>query len=145
MTDIIMSFEPRLLPDDGDLYIDEVGKSYPSFTHRLDLDQGRIRGKVDGLEAIKQMVYKLLATPAGVYPIYSPNYGLFFDDLIGMNHAIAKSEIKRRIRENALIDDRIAAVDDFNFQTEGDILTMSFKVTAKTGETAGIEGSVVLS
>jgi hypothetical protein len=145
MADNIMNFEPRLLPDDGNLYIDEVGKSYPSLTHKLNLDKGRISGKVDGLEAVKQMVYKLLATPAGVYPIYSSSYGLFFDDLIGLNHAVVKSEIRRRIRENALIDDRISAVDDFNFEQEGDILKMSFKVTAITGETAGIEGSVVLS
>jgi phage baseplate assembly protein W len=145
MAEIIMDFEPQLLPDDGDLYIDEVGKSYPSLTYKLDLDGGRIRGKVDGMEAIKQAIYKLLDTPAGVYPIYSPNYGLFLLDLIGKNHAIFKSEIKRRIRQAALVDDRIVSVDDFNFEQEGDILKMTLKVKSITGEIAEIEGSVALS
>jgi hypothetical protein len=138
-------FMPRLLPEEGDLDMDNLLISYPSYTHKLDLARGRIRGFVDGMDAIRQAVYKLMATPAGVYPIYSPGYGLFFQDLIGLDPDLAQSEIKRRIRESAVSDDRIRAVEDFAFRSDGDSLSFTCSVVAKGGASAVIEGSVDLS
>ena len=36
----------------------------------------RIRGYTDGLEALKQAIYKVLNTERYEYPIYSFNYGI---------------------------------------------------------------------
>lgn len=43
--------------------IDEVteAEEQPSLTYRLDLDNGRIVGKVDGLEAVNQAIRKALS------------------------------------------------------------------------------------
>ena len=37
-------------------------ETQPSLTYALDAENGRIRGKVDGLEAVKQAVYLVLST-----------------------------------------------------------------------------------
>ena len=41
----------------------EEEKEQPSLTYKLDLDTGRIVGKVDGLEAVNQFILKALLTP----------------------------------------------------------------------------------
>jgi hypothetical protein len=138
-------FMPRLLPEEGDVDMDNLIISYPSYTYKLDQERGRIRGFVDGMDAIRQAVYKLMNTPAGIYPIYSPGYGLFFHDLIGLDPDLARSEIRRRISESAVSDDRIRSVEDFIFGTEGDSLSFTCSVVAKDGSSAAIEGSVDLS
>ncbi|MGI5891998.1 MAG: DUF2634 domain-containing protein [Bacillota bacterium] len=134
-----VEFMPRLLPEAGDLDMSNIITAYPSFTYKLDRKKGRIHGYIDNMEAICQAVYKLLDTPCGVYPIYSPNYGLFLLDLKGLDHDFATSEIKRRISENALVDDRLAAVEDFNFSGEGADLTVSFRIISRDGHSAAIE------
>lgn len=47
----------------------------PSLTWEMDLNSNRIKGKIDGIEAIKQAVEKILLTERYAYRIYSWNYG----------------------------------------------------------------------
>ena len=46
-------------------------ETQPSLTYALDAENGRIRGKVDGLEAVKQAVYLALSTERFAHLIYS--------------------------------------------------------------------------
>ena len=57
--------------------IDEVteAEEQPSLTYRLDLDNGRIVGKVDGLEAVNQAIRKAIITPRFKCLIYDDQYG----------------------------------------------------------------------
>ena len=143
MAEEYAALAPVLMPYDGN--VPEPPVVYPTYTYKLDLERKRIIGYTDGLDAIKQMVYKILDTVAGAHPIYSPGYGLFLLDLIGKDHDIAKAEIKRRVQENLLVDERIQAVSDFDFSIDGDILHMVFRVTATSGDVFEISREVRLS
>ena len=93
----------------------EVGRE-PSKTYRMDLENERIRGYTDGIEAVKQAIYKILSTERYKYLIYDWNYGIELADLFGKPIPFVYSMLKARIGEALLVDDRILEVSDFNFQ-----------------------------
>ena len=101
---------------DNDLLTLEV-KTQPSLTYALDIEHGRIRGMVDELESLRQAIYLILSTERYAYLIYSWNYGVELVELIGQPKEYALPEIKRCITEALLQDDRITAVDGFEFET----------------------------
>ena len=104
----------------------------PSRTYRIDFDRGRVIGMVDGLEAIKQAVYKAIETDRFAHIIYGGQYG---------RQRSAPDELQSYIEEALLADDRITAVDNFQVSYDGDAATMSFTVTTVFGTTP-IEGRI---
>ena len=130
-----------LLPQDS-AAIDGLSATMPSLTYGLDRRSGHIRRRIDGADALQQSIYKRLLTEAAVFPIYSEGYGLRFLDLVAQERGVIESELRRRIEETLLRDDRIAAVADFSFVREGEALVAGFRVTAKDGATAAIEGRI---
>ena len=110
-------------------------ETQPSLTYALDAENGRIRGKVDGLEAVKQAVYLVLSTERFAHLIYSWNYGAELDGFIGQPKEYVLSEIKRRISDALLQDDRITAVDNFKFETKKNSVHVIFTVHSVFGET----------
>ena len=88
----------------------------------------RIRGYTDGLDALKQAIYKVLNTERYEYPIYSFNYGIELENLLGKDPVYVQIELKRRIRECLLRDDRITEVDNFRFEVAGDTIKCTFDV-----------------
>lgn len=98
------------------------------------LNETNIQGYVDGREALKQAVNKVLNTEKYEYPIYSFSYGIELDSLIGKDVSYVKVELKRRIQECLLRDDRIESVDNFNFAVSGDQILCSFDVISIYGE-----------
>lgn len=96
----------------------------PSYTYKMNLANEFIRGYVEGLEAIKQSIYKILNTERYKYIMYSWNYGIELLDLYGEPVSYVCSELKRRIAEALLWDDRIQSVDnfEFNISKKGEIL-----------------------
>jgi len=88
----------------------------------------KIQGYTDGLEALKQAIYKVLNTERYEYPIYSFNYGIELENLLGKDPVYVQIELKRRIRECLLRDDRITEVDNFKFEFNGDQLKCTFDV-----------------
>ena len=94
-------------------------ESQPSKNYKLHIEQNIIRGTCDGLEAMKQVIYKILNTERYQYIIYSWNYGIELLDLYGEPITYVLPEIQRRITEALVQDDRINSVDDFNFETIG--------------------------
>ena len=101
----------------------------------------KIEGFVDGLEALKQAIHKVLSTERYEYPIYSFNYGIAWKELVGEERPYVRAEMKRMIQEVLLGDDRIIEVDEFDFVFLGDICKCSFKVTSIYGD-AEIETEV---
>ena len=53
----------------------------PSYTYQV--KNGRIHGYIDGLEAMRQAVEKILLTERFEWVIYSSNYGVELERLIG--------------------------------------------------------------
>jgi len=118
---------------DNDLANLEVERQ-PGLTYALDLEHGRIRGKIDRLEALRQAVYLILSTERYDRLIYSWNYGREFKGLIGQPREFVLSELKRCISEALLQDDRITAVDAFEFTAGKDTVHAAFTVHSIFGE-----------
>ena len=89
----------------------------PTKTYKMDLAGDRISGYTDEQEAMKQDIYKILRTERYKYIIYSWNYGIELEDLIGMPVNYCVPEIERRIKEALLQDMRIEDVTEFEFDT----------------------------
>ena len=85
----------------------------PSKNYNLILDKNRCVGFVDELEAMKQAIFLMLSVERYDHVIYSWNFGVEFNDLLGKPTNYVASEVKRRIRECLLQDDRINEVDSF--------------------------------
>ena len=112
-------------------------ESVPSKTYRLisgGEKTGRIQGKTDGLDALRQTIYCILNTERYRYPIYSWNYGVELEGLFGRPVSYVKSELKRVIREALLQDDRITEVDNFEFEAHGKKLHVSFLIHTIFGD-----------
>jgi hypothetical protein len=105
----------------------------PSKTYRLDLKTGRIVGMVDGIEALKQSVRQILSTPRYQHQIYSHNYGIELEGIVGSDRLIIQSKLKQRIQDALLVDDRIKAVEKFDFAFESDSVTVTFSVISTLG------------
>ncbi len=91
----------------------------PTRTYKLHYDtDDRVVGYTDGLDAIKQAVYKILQTERYEYIIYSWNYGIELQDLYGELIPFVYAELERRIRESLLQDDRILSVEGFTFTNQ---------------------------
>jgi len=103
----------------------------PSRTYAI--TGNRIVGMIDGADAVRQAIYKLLQTDRFRYWIYSANYGHECAKLQGRDPSIAVPEASRYIREALLQDDRITAVDPIHIEVNGDSLTASFTVATTFG------------
>lgn len=106
----------------------------PGLTHKLDIDRERVRGMTDGRDAVLQAVYLILNVERYAYPIYSRNYGSELSDLIGKPKDYAMSEIKRRITEALMQDDRITSLSDWDFETGRKSVRVSFIVHTIYGD-----------
>lgn len=124
-----------MIPTGGQLTPALPGRTavHPSRTWRLDAETGRIAGKIDGLEAVKQAVFKILQTERYAYMAYSFDYGVELRSLMGQSPAYAQSELRRRIAEALLQDARIQNVRDFQFEQTGDSMTVRFTVESSAG------------
>lgn len=60
----------------------EEAQEPSSKTYRLDLDKGRISGKIDGLEAVNQAIRKAIITPRFKCLIYDNQYGSEVEDAV---------------------------------------------------------------
>lgn len=104
----------------------------PSKTYKITNNQ--IQGYVDGLEALRQAIYKILNTERYEYPIYSFSYGVELEDLIGKDPIYVQIELKRRISECLLQDDRAISITNFQTNVNGDEIECSFDVQSIYGD-----------
>lgn len=87
----------------------------PTHTYKMNLESNLVRGYTDDLEAMKQVIYKILSTERYQYIMYSWNYGIELLDLYGEPVSYVCPELERRISEALLWDGRIQNVTDFEF------------------------------
>ena len=74
-------------------------REQPGLTYKLQPDENCVRGYTDGLEAVKQAVYKILMTERYQYVMYSWDYGVELLDLFGEPVSYVCPELKRRITD----------------------------------------------
>lgn len=107
-------------------------QSYIDRTYKMSDTQ--IAGFIDGMEALKQSIYKSLSTEQYEYPIYSFQYGIAWKQLIGEDRSYVRAELRRMVEELLMRDDRIRSVDGFEFSFSGDSCHCSFNVSSIYGE-----------
>lgn len=107
-------------------------QSYTDRTYKRSDTQ--IAGFVDGMEALKQSIYKALSTEQYEYPIYSFQYGIAWKQLIGEDRSYVRAELRRMVEELLMRDDRIRSVDGFEFSFSGDSCHCSFNVSSIYGD-----------
>lgn len=109
-------------------------EKHPDLTYKL--TETRVAGHVDGLEAYKQAVIKILNTERYEYLIYSWNYGVELKDLFGQPVPYVVPELQRRITEAIMQDDRTESVSNFKFDTSKfGVVAVTFTATSIYGET----------
>ena len=105
-----------MIPSVSNLMIDDLEiETQPSKNYKMHIQDNIIGGTCDGLEAMKQVIYKILNSERYKYPIYSWNYGVEFADLFGEPVSYVCAEAERRIVEALTQDERIEEVSDFEF------------------------------
>lgn len=123
-----------MIPTGTERLILDTSEHMPSLTYRMAEEKKEVRGALDGMEAIKQAVYKTLQTERYKYVIYDWNYGVELEDLFGKSVGFVIPELQRRITEALLADDRIEGVTDFSFETEKSSVTAAFRVQTIWGD-----------
>ena len=109
---------------DEELELDFEIESEPSLTYAMKISQevsedSIFVGRVDDTEAIKQAIIKIINTERYEYEIYSWDYGIELKDLFGEQRPYVMSEVKRRITDAVLADDRIDSIEDFQVERAG--------------------------
>lgn len=109
-------------------------KEIPTRTFRMDLQKEFISGRTDQLKAMEQAVFLILSIERYDYLIHSWNFGVELRDLFGKPVSYCLPEIKRRITEALLQDDRITEVYDFLFDVKKGKVAATFRVKTIFGE-----------
>ena len=116
----------------------EEAAEKPSLTYKLDLDKGRIVGKVDGLEAVNQAIRKAIITPRFKCLIYDNQYGSEIQDAIIEQDATPEytaAVVPGFIKDALKPDTRILKIYDFKFEFTKEGAYIFFRVDTIFGET----------
>lgn len=120
------------LPEGTDLE-DLVNESLPTNTFLINSMGDQIAGMDDGLEAMRQAVEIILTTKRFNYQIYTSNFGVELEDLIGEDPDYIESTLPERIRDAFSVDDRILMEKNYNFEVNGDKMLVTFEVVTVFG------------
>ena len=110
------------------MYVDR-----PTNTFMIDWESRRINGMDSGLAAMRQAVDIVLNTERFRWQIYSPNFGIELEELIGEEYDYVTSEIARRVEDAFSTDSRVLSVGDFIYTDQGHSLKCSFEVNTIFG------------
>lgn len=97
----------------------EDEQEIPSRTYRIDWDEGRIIGFVDGQEAMKQYIKKALITPRFRCLIYSNQYGSEIEDMLIQKDATREyieTKVRFLVTDALIYDPRILRVYNIAIQ-----------------------------
>ena len=120
---------------DDDLIQDYDIAEQTTRTYRLNFDGRNSAGMLDGREAMKQAIYLILNTERYRYEMYSWDYGIELEELIGdQNSDTLQVNVRNAITDALIQDDRITEVSDFEFKREHERLSVTFSVTTTEGD-----------
>ena len=110
-------------------------REVPTKTYYIDFEKKRIVGKVDGQEAMKQAILKILLTERYDFKkVYSDYYGVELKDMIGLLPFIVRVQLEPKITEALLCDDRIKSVVDFDITVKKKVVSVNFTVKTIFGD-----------
>lgn len=133
-----------MTPNTDDILLDSLQETeeQTSKTYYLNIEKNTIYGYCEGIEAMKQAIYCILNTERFEHLIYSWNYGIETNHLIGESITFVIPEIERIIKEALLQDTRISEVVNFQFEVNKNKVIVKFTVITTIGE---IEAEKVVS
>ena len=111
-----------------------VFENYPSKTWYVNPITKQVSGMADGYQAIVQAVEILFSVERFWWQIYSPNFGVQWQGLIGLNPGFVGLEIQRRAKDAIKPDSRLLDITDFSYTVNGDSLTAQFTVKTVYGD-----------
>lgn len=98
---------------------------------------GRVVGWIDNKQALRQAIEKLLHTERYMHEIYTDEYGIELQALIGESFGLVEAEIGRVIKEALLADDRIVSVENIQAtKLDSTSLLITFSVESIFGTLA---------
>lgn len=105
-----------MIPAENGLFnINLKSKIQSSKNYKMNFGSNIISGFITDIEAMKQVIWKILNTERYQYQIYSWNYGIELVDLFGEPVDYVCSESERRIKEALIQDNRIESIEEFEF------------------------------
>lgn len=118
---------------------DDINEEYeiPSKTYSIDFENGRILGKIDDIEAVKQAIGKAIITPRFKCLIYDDEYGSEIkEDVISKDssEAYLQTVIPDYITDALLPDERIIDVGDFDITIKEDSAYIHFTAHTVFGD-----------
>lgn len=124
-----------MTPNINNVLLDEQQiEEQTSKTYCLNIEKNIISGYCDGIEAMKQAIYCILNTERFEHLIYSWNYGIESNHLIGESTTFVIPEIERVVTEALMQDTRITEVTDFQFEVNKNQVIAKFAVITVVGE-----------
>ena len=119
-----------------DLVQDFEIETQPTRTYALRFDGYPCSGgKLDGLEAMKQAIFLILQTERFQYAIYSWNYGIELDALLGQSMTpYLQAKVAKAIEDALLADDRVLSVENFSFSKTKRDIHATFTVSTTEGD-----------
>lgn len=122
---------------------DDTGTIFRNY--RMDFENKRIIGMVDGIDAAKQNMFKALQTRRYAHAIYDDQYGCDIMNKIGnldLTPGYLESDIPAMIEEAFLNMEEIIEVSDILFEVlTGDSVHVSFSAVTIFGDTM-VEGDI---
>ncbi len=134
----------QITPQTYDFNAEFQTEEFANKTYKINFQEKRIIGEVDNLDAVSQAVYKILHTERFNSLIYSWDYGVEFENLIGKDYDFILGDLQRRIEEALLQDDRIERIENVTVnKKQNDSIDVSFIVVSKYGNvTMGVNINV---
>ncbi len=124
-----------MTPNTNNILLEEQEiEEQTSRTYCLNIEKNTISGYCDGIEAMKQAIYCILNTERFEHLIYSWNYGIESNHLIGESTTFVIPEIERIIMEALLQDTRITEVTNFQFEVNKNQVIAKFSAITAVGE-----------
>ncbi|MBQ6795530.1 MAG: DUF2634 domain-containing protein [Clostridia bacterium] len=111
---------------------DNVEKATNYKAYKLDFENKRIDGIIDGKEALEQAVRLMLMTERYKYPAFSHSYGTDYSMMFSESEK-AMGRLKNAICDSLESDERILAVDNFSFERRGSKMLVNFTVLSVYG------------
>lgn len=116
----------------------EEAAELPSRTYHLDIDNGRITGMTDGINAVNQAIRKAIVTMRFCNLIYDDDYGSEVSDMVHSKTAtpeLIETIIPELVKDALSQDTRIIDVYDFEMSFENDSAFIKFKADTIFGKT----------
>lgn len=114
-----------------------VFQDQPSLTWIADSVTNRLRGRGDNWEAVRQAVEVIVNVERFKWQIYTPNFGTDYDGLLGTEPGYAASELRRRLEDAFLPDNRILGIKDYAYTFKDVSLTVTFTALTVFGDVPG--------